>query len=300
MSMSSLRVVRAVATHKSLSEAARALGYSQPAVSRQVAAAEAAVGKPLFVRHPRGVSLTRAGAVVARFATETLAQLEHLDQRIDELDADRELRVRVGAFPAANAALLPQALARLVEQHPRMTFTTAEAPSPSLVQQVSAGRLDVAVIAMGQGLPQTALEGLRLNSLESGELCVGVPTGHRLHGAARVPLAELANEPWVIGQGARGESRFGAWPTLSDPVVRFRARSWTARLGLVSAGLGICLLPEMLAPSVPAGVGIVRVEDPTWLGRSVLTVTPHHTTELHELVTGALRDAASAISTATS
>lgn len=179
-----------------------------------------------------------------------------------------------------------------------MAFTMAEASSPSLVQQVSAGRLDVAVIAMGQGLPQTALEGLRLNSLESGELCVGVPTEHRLHGAARVPLAELANEPWIVGQGSRGEPHFGAWPTLSDPVVRCRARSWTARLGLVSAGLGICLLPEMLTPSVPAGVGVVRVEDPTWLGRSVLTVTPHHTTELHEMVTDALRDAASSISTA--
>lgn len=299
ITMSSLRVVRAVATHKSLSEAARALGYSQPAISRQVAAAEAAVGKPLFVRHPRGVSLTRAGAVVARFATETLTGLDHLDQRIDELASARELRVRVGAFPAANAALLPLALARVTEAHPRITFTLAEASSPSLVRQISAGRLDVAVIAMGQGLPQAALEGLRLNSLESGELCVGVPTRHRLHGAARVPVAELAQEPWIIGPGSQEEPHFGAWPTLSNPVVRCRARSWTARLGLVSAGLGVCLLPEMLAPSVPAGVSVVRVEDPTWLGRSVLTLTPHHTTELHDLVTDSLREAAATISTAT-
>lgn len=281
------------------SEAARALGYSQPAISRQVAAAEAAVGKPLFVRHPRGVSLTRAGAVVARFATQTLTGLDHLEQRIDELASDRELRVRVGASPAANAALLPLALARLMEDHPRITFTLAEASSPSLVHQVSAGRLDVAVIALGQGLPQAALEGLRLNSLESGELCAGVPTGHRLHGATRVPVAELAKEPWIIGHGSRDEPHFGAWPTLSAPVVRCRARSWTTRLGLVSAELGICLLPEMLVPSVPAGVSVLRVEGPTWLGRSVLAVTPHHTTELHGLATDSLREAASAISTET-
>lgn len=295
ISMSSLRAVRAVATHKSLSEAARTLGYSQPAVSRQVAAAEAAVGKALFVRHPRGVSLTRAGTVVARFATETLTRLEQLEQSIDEPVSARELRVRVGAFPAANAALLPRALARLTEHHPRVAFTLAEASSPALVQQVAAGRLDVAVVAMGQGLPQAALEGLRTTPLETGELCVGVPTGHRLHGMARVPLAEIANEPWIIGQGSRDEPRFGAWPTLSNPIVRSRARSWTARLGLVSAGLGICLLPEMLAPSVPTGVGVVRVEDPTWLGRSVFAVTPRETTELHELITGSLREAASAI-----
>ena len=95
--------------------------------------------------------------------------------------------------------------------------------------------------------------------------------------------------------GIRDEPRFGAWPTLAEPVVRCRARSWTARLGLVAAGLGICLLPEMLTPSVPAGVGVVRVEDPTWLGRSVFAVTPRETTELHELITGSLREAASAI-----
>lgn len=295
LSMSSLRVIRAVATHKSLSEAARALGYSQPAVSRQVAAAEAAAGRPLLVRHPRGVSLTRAGTVVAQFATETLTRLENLEQRLDEPASGRELRVRVGAFPAANATLLPRALALLMEHHPSVTFSLAEASSPSLVRQVGAGRLDVAVVAMGQGLPQAAVEGLRPTPLETGELCVGVPIGHRLHGSARVPVAELANEPWIVGRGSREEPHFGAWPTLANPTVRGRARSWTARLGLVSAGLGICLLPELLVPSVPAGVGVVRVEDPTWLGRSVFTVTPRETTELHELVTDSLREAASAI-----
>lgn len=77
----------------------------------------------------------------------------------------------------------------------------------------------------------------------------------------------------MVGEGHAGDPQFGAWPTLTDPVVALRTRGWQARLGLVAAGLGICLLPELAAPSVPDGVTTVRVEDPNWLGRVTLAVT---------------------------
>ena len=56
-------------------------------------------------------------------------------------------------------------------------------------------------------------------------------------------------------------------------MVRYRVRDWLARLGLVAAGLGLCVLPELAAPSVPAGVVTRRVEDPNWPGRVTLALT---------------------------
>ncbi|MGW6796511.1 LysR family transcriptional regulator [Streptomyces chartreusis] len=291
LSISALRVVRAVAAHGSLSGAARALGYSQPAISRQVAVAEKVVGQPLFVRGVRGVRTTRAGELIARFATETLASLDRLDERLDEITQGPEVRVRVGAFPSANAALLPFALARALEQQPRLTFAITEASSPQLVQQVVDKRLDVAVVASGPGLPQLAMEGLRIAPLPGGELTVGVRRGHPLSaGESAVPVSELAHLPWVVGKGGRDEPQFGAWPTLTDPHIAFRTRTWHSRFGLVAAGLGICVIPNILAPVVPEKVALVRVDDPNWLGRLIIAITRNDGNEAHEIIVRALQN----------
>ncbi|TDB95169.1 LysR family transcriptional regulator [Actinomadura sp. 7K534] len=293
LDINSLRVVRAVAAHGSLSGAARALGYSQPAISRQVAAAEKAAGQPLFVRKPRGVRPTRAGEVVARFAAETLSELDRLNDRLNDLTAGPEVRVRVGAFPAANAALLPFALARALEQNAQLTFAITEASSQHLVRQVTGGRLDVAVVASGPGLPQPAFEGLRITRLPGGALTVGVPRGHRLADAeAGVPAHELAAESWIVGKGPSDEPQFGAWPTLTDPLIAFRVRTWHGRFGLVAAGLGVCLIPEILVPIVPQNIALVGVDDPNWLGRQILAITRNKNAEVHQLIIRSLRDTA--------
>ncbi|WP_326698408.1 LysR family transcriptional regulator [Streptomyces sp. NBC_01754] len=291
LSVNALRVVRAVASHGSLSGAARTLGYSQPAVSRQVSAAEKAAGQRLFVRGARGVKTTRAGEIVARFATETLAGLDRLDERLGELTSGPQVRVRVGAFPAANAALLPFALARVLQQQPRLTFALTEASSSQLVHRVVTKRLDVAVVASGPGLPQPALEGLRTTPLPGGELMVGVPRGHSLAAVeGAVPVSELTHASWVVGKGAGDEPQFGAWPTLTDPHIAFRTRTWHSRFGLVAAGLGICVIPGIFAPVVPQNIALVRVDDPNWLGRRILAVTRNDGVETHEIMVRALRE----------
>jgi len=88
--------------------------------------------------------------------------------------------------------------------------------------------------------------------------------------------------PWSSTRGGSwlastpcGDPQFRAWPTLADPVIGHTVRGWPARLGLVAAGLGICPVPEITAPSVPADVATIGVEDPQWLGRVTLAVTPH-------------------------
>jgi DNA-binding transcriptional LysR family regulator len=102
----------------------------------------------------------------------------------------------------------------------------------------------------------------------------GVPPGRRLARAGIVVAAELAGETWIVGGDSGGDPQFRAWPALAGPVIGCSVRGWPARLGLVAAGLGICLVPEITAPPVPAGVTTIGVEDPRWLGRVTLAVTP--------------------------
>jgi DNA-binding transcriptional LysR family regulator len=125
----------------------------------------------------------------------------------------------------------------------------------------------------------------------AGRLCVAVPGGHRLATAGVVPVRDLAGETWIAGEDSGGDPQFRAWPTLTDPVITYAVRGWPARLGLVAAGLGICLIPEVAALSIPAGVTTVRVDDPSWPGRVTVAVTPREPIGEAAAVVEALRKA---------
>jgi DNA-binding transcriptional LysR family regulator len=273
LTISGLRVVRAVVDTGSFTAAADLLGYTQSAVSRQVAAMEAAAGASLFVRGARGVVASPAGAIVARRAATVLHEVDAVGADIAGLRDRLTGRVVIAAYPSAAAVLVPRALARLGEDHPGLVAEIGEASTPTQLRQLRARRIDVGVIGVGPDLPAYDLGGLRRDVLFDGELLLAVPAGHRFAGRPRVPVTDLAGEPWIVGQGLRGDPQFGAWPTLDSPRIVYAAREWPTRLGLVAAGLGLTVLPELAAPSVPAGVTTVRVDDPAWLCRTAVAVT---------------------------
>jgi DNA-binding transcriptional LysR family regulator len=295
VTVSGLRVIREIALSGSFTATARLLGYSQPAISRQVAAMEAAAGHPLFIREPRGVRVSAAGAIVVEHAGRILASVDALQQDLAALGDRLAGRVKLGVFPAAMAVLAPRALALLRSRHPGLQVSLSEGATPSLLRQLRAGRLAVAVIGAGAGLPGYDLDGLTRQVVLASQLRVAVPHGHRLAEAAVVPVTELAGETWIAGDDSSGDPQFGAWPTLANPVISYTSRSWPARFGLVAAGLGICLVPEVAALSVPAGVATVGVEDPGWPGRMTVAVTRERSSAEAAALMDALREAGAGI-----
>jgi DNA-binding transcriptional LysR family regulator len=271
--LTGLRVVQAVVDTGSFTAAADALGYTQSAVSRQVAATEAAAGVPLFVRGARGVAPSPAGMMLARRAATALNEIDAVSTDIAGLQDHVTGRVAIAAFPAAAAVLVPRTLARLRNDHPGLIVEFGEESSPTQLRQLRAHRIDVAVIGVGPDLPAYDFEGLRSDLLLDGGLLLAVPAGHRFAGRGTIPVTELRDEPWIVGKGLRDDPQFGAWPTLDHPRIAYAAREWPTRLGLVATGLGIAVLPEVAAAVVPTGVRIVQVDDPAWLGRAIVAVT---------------------------
>jgi len=295
VTLTGLRVVREVATTNSFTAAAESLGYTQSAISRQVALMEAATGTELFERQARGVRPTAAGALLARHAATILAAVGTAERELAGLRDQLAGRLTVGAFPAAAAALVPRALADLRTRHPGLTVTVEEAATPALLARLRAGRAEVVVIGVGHGLREYDLTGLHQDLLADNDMRVAVPASHRLAGGGRVHVADLRGETWIAGKGARGEPQFGAWPTLQDPRVGYRVRSWSTRLGMVAAGLGVALLPGLAAASVPHGVEVVTVEDPAWLGRAAIAVTHQNRSVGATAVVQALREQAATV-----
>jgi DNA-binding transcriptional LysR family regulator len=263
LTLEGLEVLRSAAALRSFSAAAAALGYSQPAVSRKVAALEAAVGAPLFRRAARGVELTEAGALLLERATTAIEELDAARAAIARLSDRVAGRLAVGAIPTVGIALVPRALARMATTHPDVRIELEEGSTPALVERVAAGALDLAVVTARPAGREQDFGALRPQQLAVDPMRVAVATGHRLAARGRVDVAELRGEPWIVGRAAHDdEPVFSTWPSLPDPPIAFAAHGWPARLGLVAAGLGIALMPGMAAPSVPAGVAVIDVDDP--------------------------------------
>lgn len=295
LTLAGLRLAVEIAASGSFTAAGASLGYTQSAVSRQVAVLESAAGAPLFLREARGVIVTTAGAALVRRAGAVLAEVEATEHELAGLRHELTGRVRLGAFPAATAALAPRTVARLAEAHPALEVELVEAASPVQLRQLRSHRLDVAVIGVGAGLEPYDLGGLRSTLVSSAGLCVAVPTGHRLARRSVVEVDELVREPWVVGAGDGRDPQFGAWPGLAEPLVAYAVRSWPARLGFVAAGLGVCVLPALAVAAVPAGVVVVTVEDPSWAGRSAVAVTHPTPGPGADVLVATLRETAAAL-----
>lgn len=292
LTLTGLRVTLEVAQRGSFTAAAEALGYTQSAVSRQIIATEAAVGAPLFERHARGVRPTASGEALLRHARHMLAHVEAAELEIAGLRDRLAGRLAIGAYPTAAATLVPRAIARLREEHPALTVDLWEAGSPAQLRRLRAGRIELAVMAIGEGLPDYDFTGLRIEVVRTGRgMGVVVHADHPLASRDEVHVDDLAQEAWIVGAGAESEPQFGAWPTLEAPRVAYEARGWQTRLGLVAAGLGVSVLPGLAADTVPQGVKWLRVEDPALvLKRETVMVTTTEASAGARAVLQAMRD----------
>jgi molybdate transport repressor ModE-like protein len=269
-----LRVLREVAQSGSFSAAARVLGYTQSAVSRQVAALEALAGRPLFERRRDGVALTPAGARLLARAVRVLDELDAAIRDAAQPDAETE-PVRLGTFATATAGLLPAALASLPRD---LVVSVREATTPALTRALRAGTLDLAVLAQTPPFrpPDAEAPALDLTTLAERELVIGVGARHPFAGRRAVEVGELAGQVWVASRSEGGESLLGVWPGLAErPDVRYVVRDWWAKLQLVAAGLAITTLAPVALGVLPDGVRAVAVRgEPQELRRLVLARMP--------------------------
>jgi DNA-binding transcriptional LysR family regulator len=135
------------------------------------------------------------------------------------------------------------------------------------------GRIEVALMATGEVVPEQDLTGLRheVVAIPRGP-GIAVAIGHRLADQDVVTVADLADQTWIVGAGPVGEPQFGPWPGLDRPRIGHAVRSWPTRFGLVAAGLGITRLPGLAADSVPDDVRWLPVHDPAMSSRGTLEV----------------------------
>ena len=176
---------------------AEKLGVTQPAVSAALRELEDGLGIPLFERTPRGLIPSDAALVLARRARLALNELSLALEEIAALQGIMQGRVRVGALPLGRTAILPRAVARLLESHPAIHVSVIEGPFDTLAVALRSGELDFIFGALREFPYGSDLAG---NALLEDRLSIVVRSGHPLTRRRGLTLADLGSRKWVLNR----------------------------------------------------------------------------------------------------
>src|SRR5687768_7054663 len=192
-----LLTFREVAQRRSFSRAAEELLLTQSAVSQQVAALEKQLGVVLLYRGRGGVRPTPAGEALLEHAVALAERLELAGSQLAELAGEERRELRVGAFPSALATIVPAAVARLLAGEPELEIALAEGALDALVTGVRDGGLHAAVCFQDVAALRREHAGTRRHDLFEEPMVLALPPRHRLARRRSIPLAELADDPWL-------------------------------------------------------------------------------------------------------
>ncbi|MFE3643952.1 LysR family transcriptional regulator [Streptomyces sp. NPDC059169] len=247
-----LAALVAVAEAGSITRAAARLGYTAPALSQQLAKLEREAGVALLVRHHRGTRLTAAGEVLVGHARRVLDELDRARLELARLSGLSGGRLRVGTFTTVGVHLLPPVLSAFRRAHPDVELAVADYEPPHGVAAVAAGEVDLALThAYEPADPYPLPSGVFLESLLVEELVLVTAPGQVLaSGSGRLPVSELAGRPLISGAPAH-PARKGVESALVEagavPAVVCESPGYALVCALVSAGMGVAVVPEMVA-----------------------------------------------------
>ncbi|MBS4177923.1 LysR family transcriptional regulator [Lederbergia citrea] len=262
-----------VAKREHMTDAADALHVAQSAVSRQIVNLEAELGINLFIREGRNIRLTPIGRMFLEKMQQAMDVIEQARREIEECLDPEKGTVRIG-FPSSLAAhLLPTVISAFRKKHPDVKFQLHQDSYRNLIDSVLKGDIDMALLGP---LP---MEERRVKSeiLFMENLVALLSSNHPLAGKSSIPLDALRGDSFILspkGYILRDVVINACKQYGFEPAVSFEGKDIDAIKGLVSAGLGVTLLPEItLVDSLPRATAKVRIAEPR-VTRTVGVIIP--------------------------
>src|SRR5947209_8346327 len=271
-----LRVLREVVARGSFSRAAEALAYTQSAVSQAIATLEAETGVALIERHRSGVRATAAGEVLVGHAESILARLDAAESDLASIVGVSGGRLRLASFPTAGATLMPLAIATFRSRHPYVELSLAEGEPEEIAPRLRAGELDLALVFEFRGVKESLGAGLRTVELLEDPMHVALPAGHALADKPTLRLEDLRDESWIQTSASSPCARHvvrSCHAAGFEPTVSFESDDYDTVQGLVAAGVGVALIPQLALSNVRSDI-VVRSLHPGAPVRRVTAATP--------------------------
>jgi DNA-binding transcriptional LysR family regulator len=282
MSLSDVQRLRAFALVLdlgSVSAAAAVLGYTQSAVSQQLAALEREVGSALLERSQRPLRATRAGEVLRPHVERVLAAVGGAEATVEELRGGTR-RLRLAAFTSALSSFVPAAVRDLRRAHPQLVVQVLALETREAIERLRGGDADLAVVhhMPGVAVPETA--GLQRRRLLVDDLYVVLPEGHRLARRDLVSIADLEQEPLILPRRDTPAGRFRSLvehlcaQTGFAPRVAYELDDLPAVQAFVATGIGVVLMHGLTLTTVPRGATVRPLAERPAGSRTIEALAP--------------------------
>jgi DNA-binding transcriptional LysR family regulator len=237
--------LQALAVEGSFGRAAAALGYTQSAVSQQIATLERIVGERLVERPggPRPVSLTEAGELLLRHADSIMARLQAAEADLHALRSGELGTLRIGTFQSVGARVLPEVMRRFTSAWPAVDVVLGELDDEDVERALERGELDVGFVLLPVG--EAPLE---TSELLRDPYVLVVPARSPFAEAAELPsLAEIGAEPLIGFRSDRSLEPVEAALRGAgvEPRFTFRSNDNPTVQGLVAAGVANAIMPRL-------------------------------------------------------
>jgi len=279
VNIAQLRTFVAVVEHRSFSEAARALGISQPAVTMQVQALEADLGVTLLDRAYRSVDLTEAGKALLPYARKVLAELEDAREAVAEVSTTVGGHLEIAASTTPGQYVLPRLLGGFLREFPDVSVALGVFDTAAVVERVESGDAHI-------GMVGAEVHGARVRyeRLGSDDLVMVCPPDHPVLARESVLLSELVEESFIVrerGSGTRmvveeAMQRSGVDPAELHVVMELGTNE--AVLSAVEGGMGIGVVSMWVAEKALELGTVGRVPENGFpLARPLFLVTPRGT-----------------------
>ncbi|MFH8368843.1 LysR family transcriptional regulator [Streptomyces sp. NPDC018031] len=248
MQLHQLRYFTAVADTRHFTRAAELLHIAQPSLSQQIRTLERELGAELFHRARGHITLTDAGEALLPLARQILADTETAHREVQEVAQLRRGRVRLGAPPSLCASLVPDVLRAFHHRYPGIELLVDEGGSKDLVRTLAAGGLDLALIItpLAGGAPALATTELLGEDL----VVVSAPNAPAPVRRTRIRVTDLEGRPIVMfrrGYDLREFTIAACQAAGFEPAFTVQGGEMDAVLGFVRAGLGLAVVPGMVA-----------------------------------------------------
>jgi DNA-binding transcriptional LysR family regulator len=244
--LTTIRIFLSVYHLKSLTRAAEREHIAPSAVSKRIQDIEAEFATPLFYRHPRGVTATPAGDLLARHAQRLMEDFNQMSADLSEFAKGEKGQVRINAPASAVAQYLPSEISAFARTYPGVQVILREETSPHVLQSTLDGFADIGIFVGNISAPP----GLQMLSYREDRLVALVPHDHPLAGRPSMDFAEMQDSAHisletgsslqVLLQRAAQELGF----TLNN---RIEVTTFDAAMRMVDAGLGVAVIPSGIA-----------------------------------------------------
>jgi DNA-binding transcriptional LysR family regulator len=292
-----LRAFALVLDLGSVSAAASVLGYTQSAVSQQLAALEREVGAALVERSQRPLRPTRAGALLRPHVDRVLAAVGGAEAAVEDLHGGTR-RLRLAAFPSALSSFVPAAVRDLRRSHAQLVVQVLQLETQDAVERLRAGEADLAVVHHMPGAPVPETAGLERRQLLVDHLYVVLPEGHRLARRDAVSITDLEAEPLIL---PRRDTPAGRFRSVVEHLcaqagfalqVAYELDDLPAVQAFVAAGIAIVPMHGLILATLPPGATARPLAERPAGSRTVEALAPADRTPVVEELLARLTEAA--------